>query len=143
MGINEDVIALRQKMAEAVRSGFIDEGNKGTYEMTLLQIMNEAERQRQNCAKRAETLKMQAATAEGQSAAFGMISSIVNSIVNSMVKKTIKNTEEEEELKKQEEEANKEKEELKKELAESQAKPKPTRRKTTKRTSKKTTAKKT
>ena len=66
MGINEEIVALRTKMVEAVRVGFFDEETKGTYEMTRLQVMNEADRQRRNCANRAEQLKMQAATAEGQ-----------------------------------------------------------------------------
>jgi hypothetical protein len=95
MGINEEILRLRLKMSEAVDVGFMNEESKGTYEMVLLQIMNESDRQRLNCTNRAEQLKMQAATAEGQAAAFSMISSIVNNVFGSMVGKTAKMLEEE------------------------------------------------
>lgn len=103
--INEEIDRLRKKMVEAMRVGFMDEEQCGTYETTLLQIMAEADRQRRNCINRAEQLKMQAATAEGQGAAFSMISSIVNNVVASMVRKTVQMESEEKELAAQEAEA--------------------------------------
>jgi len=105
--INEEILRLRKKMIQAVEAGFLDEENKGTYEMSMLQIMNEADRQRRNCLNRSEQLKMQAATAEGQAAAFSMLSSIVNNVVSSMVNKTIKMAEEEKELAEREAEVQK------------------------------------
>jgi len=109
--INEEIDRLRKKMIEAIRVGFLDEEQCGTYEMTLLQIMTEADRQRRNCLNRAEQLKMQVATAEGQGAAFGMISSIINNVVASMVRKTSQMEEEAKMLAEQEAEAQKEDEE--------------------------------
>jgi hypothetical protein len=105
MGINEDIVALRNKMVEAVSVGFIEEKNKATYEFTLLQIMKESDKHRLNCIKRADTLKMQAATAEGQAAAFSMISSIVNSIVGSMINRSVRDIQEEKDMAEQEAEA--------------------------------------
>ncbi len=136
MSINEDIVALRKKMVEAVRIGFLDEETKGTYEMTLLQIMNESDRQRRNCANRAEQLKMQAATAEGQAAAFGMISSIINNVVGSMVGKTAQMLQEEKELAEREAAAKAEAE------AEVEA-AKTAKKKTTRKTTRKTRTKRT
>lgn len=96
MSFNEDVDRLRKKLADVVSMGLVNEESKGTYELTLLQVMNESERQRQTCIKRADSLKMQAATAEGQAAAFSMISSIINNVVNSLVRSSEKAAEEEE-----------------------------------------------
>jgi altronate dehydratase len=98
MSFNEDVDRLRHRLSDLLAMGLLDDASKGTYELTLLQVMNESERQRQTCIKRADSLKMQAATAEGQAAAFSMISSIVNNVVNSLVRKSEKATEEEEML---------------------------------------------
>jgi hypothetical protein len=108
--INEEIDRLRKKMHEAIRIGFMDEEQCGTYEMTLLQIMSEADRQRRNCINRADQLKMQAATAEGQGAAFGMISSIINNVVASLIHKTTQMAEEEKQLAEQEAKANEEEE---------------------------------
>lgn len=96
--INEEIARLRAKMIEAIKVGFLDEEQCGTFEVMLLQIMGEADRQRRNCTNRADQLKMQAATAEGQGAAFGMISSIINNVVASMIRKTTETAEEEKEL---------------------------------------------
>lgn len=93
--INEEIARLRSKMIEAIRVGFLDKESCATFEVALMQIMGESDRQRRNCVNRADQLKMQAATAEGQGAAFGMISSIINNVVAAMIRKTEQASEEE------------------------------------------------
>jgi len=85
MGINEDIIGLRERMADAIDKHFFDESTGGFVQVSLIQIMKEAERKRQACAKQAEHFRSQAVNAEGQAAAYGTISSIVNAVFNSML----------------------------------------------------------
>lgn len=85
MTYNENLIKLRQRMTDALKEGVVGPEGKDFYEATMIQIMNEAERQRQICVQQADTLRRQAATADGQASAFSMISSIVYNVLNSFI----------------------------------------------------------
>lgn len=85
MGYAEDIIRLRQRMQDAVAKGVVSEDGKGIMEAALIQVMNEAEKNRQNCLTQAENLKKQAATAEGQAGAFSSVISIIYNVLNGFV----------------------------------------------------------
>lgn len=85
MGYAEDIVKLRKRMLDAVGAGVVDNDIKEFYEATLLQIMNEAERQRQACLSRADDLRRQAAVADGQGSAFTQVSSIVYNVLNGYI----------------------------------------------------------
>lgn len=85
MSYAEEITKLRVRVAEAVNAGFID-GSKDTLETILIQIMNDAERNRQNCVSQAETVRKQAATLDGQAAAFSSVVSIVYNVINGFIK---------------------------------------------------------
>jgi hypothetical protein len=48
-------------------------------------MMNDAEKNRQNCLTTAENLKKQAAIAEGQAQAFSSMSSIIYNVINALI----------------------------------------------------------
>lgn len=94
MSYAEDILKLRSRVAEAVSAGALD-GSKETLEAILIQIMNDAERNRQNCVTQAETVRKQAATLDGQAAAFSSVVSSVYNVINAFVKIAEKSREEE------------------------------------------------
>jgi hypothetical protein len=81
----EDVLKLRKRILDAVNAGIIDNNLKEFYEATLLQILNESERQRQTCANQAEALRKQAAIADGQAAAYASNANIIFSVINAYI----------------------------------------------------------
>lgn len=85
MSYVEDLIKLRKRVADAVSKGVVNQEGKDFYEATLIQIMNDAERNRQNCVTQAENLRRQAAVMDGQAGAFASVSSIVYSVINGYV----------------------------------------------------------
>lgn len=85
MAYADDLLKLRKRMLDALDLGVIDNNSKDLYEATLIQVMNEAEKQRQVCVARAEDLRKQAAIADGQSHAFTQVSSIVYSVLNGYI----------------------------------------------------------
>jgi len=85
MGINEDIIELRQKMADAIKMDLFEDETGNFVQVSLISIMREAEKKRQACSKQAEHFRRQAVNAEGQAAAYGTISSIVNAVFRSQV----------------------------------------------------------
>lgn len=85
MGYSDDLVKLRKRMLDALNLGVVDPSVKDFYEATLIQIMNESERQRQACVTRAEELRRQAAVADGQANAFIQVSSIVYNVLNSYI----------------------------------------------------------
>jgi predicted sugar kinase len=85
MGHTEDLLKLRKRVLDAVGAGIIDNNLKEFYEATLLQILNESERQRQVCVTQAENLMKQAAVANGQAAAFSSIGSIIFGVLNGYI----------------------------------------------------------
>jgi len=85
MSYQEDLNKLRKRIIDAVEQEVLDPKLREFYEATMIQIMNESERQRQTCVQQAETLRRQAATLDGQASAFAMQSSIVYNVLNSFV----------------------------------------------------------
>lgn len=85
MSYAEDILKLRARVAEAMVSGALD-GSKETLEAVLIQIMNDAERNRQNTINQAENLRKQAATLDGQAAAFSSMVGIVYNVINGFIK---------------------------------------------------------
>lgn len=104
MSYSDDLVKLRKRVLDAVSVGIVDNNLKDFYEATLLQIMNEAERQRQICVNRAEDLRKQAAIADGQASAYSQISSIVYNVLNSYILLQEKTIREEQERAKEKEE---------------------------------------
>lgn len=85
MSYAEDLLKLRKRVLDAVKSGLIDDKQKDFYEATLIQIMNEAERQRQHCTQQAENLRKQASVLDGQASGYSSQSSIVYNVLNSYI----------------------------------------------------------
>lgn len=85
MGHSEDLLKLRKRVADAVTAGVVDNNLKDFYEATLLQILNESERQRQVCAAQAEALRKQASVADGQASAYSAMGSIIYNVLNSYI----------------------------------------------------------
>lgn len=82
---NEEILRLRRRVKDLLGLGYMTEESGGTYEQTILQVWQEADRGRINCLQQAETLKRQAAAAEAQAGAFTMVSSILYNVVNGFV----------------------------------------------------------
>jgi len=85
MSYAEDILKLRARVSEAMASGALTE-SKETLEAVLIQVMNDAERNRQNTTLQAENLRKQAATLDGQAAAFASVVSIVYNVVTGYIK---------------------------------------------------------
>ena len=85
MSYAEDILKLRARVAEAINLGALD-GTKETLEAVLIQIMNDAERNRQTTIAQAENLRKQAATLDGQAAAFSSMISIIYNVINGYIR---------------------------------------------------------
>jgi hypothetical protein len=85
MSYAEDILKLRGRIAEAISTGALDE-SKDTLEAILIQVMNDSERNRQNTVSQAENLRKQAATLDGQAAAFSSMVSIVYNVINGFIR---------------------------------------------------------
>jgi len=85
MAYAEDLVKLRKRILDALTHDVVDDKSKDLYEATLIQIMNESEKQRQACVARAEELRRQAGVADGQSHAFSQMSSIIYNVLNGYV----------------------------------------------------------
>lgn len=85
INMQKDLLRLRQKMMGLQGLGYMTPESFGTYQQTLLQIWQEAERRRQTCVSQAATLRTQAAAAEAQAGAFSVMASIMYSVVNGFV----------------------------------------------------------
>lgn len=81
----EILLKLRRRLQELQGLGYMDPASAGTYEQTLLQIWQSADKERVTCFSQAETLKRQAAAAEAQGHAFTAMASIIYNIVNGFV----------------------------------------------------------
>lgn len=101
MSYSEDLIKVRKRIADAVAQGVLEPKLKDFYEATLIQIMNESERQRQHCTAQAEQLRKQAATLDGQASGFAAQSSIVYNVLNMFILQAEKAAAEEAEINKQ------------------------------------------
>jgi hypothetical protein len=85
MAYSEDILKLRARFADAVRYGVVSEDGSNTFEAVLLQIMNDAEKNRQNCVSQAENLRKQAAVLDGQAGGFASVASIMYNVLNGYV----------------------------------------------------------
>jgi hypothetical protein len=72
-------------MVDAVSVGVVGDDDKAAVEAILIQIMNDAEKNRQNCASQAENLRKQAATLDGQASAFASTNSIVYNVLSGFI----------------------------------------------------------
>jgi hypothetical protein len=83
---NNDILAnLRKRMVEAVQIGMVNQDAGGVLETVLIQIVNEAERNKQRCDQLSYDYKRQAAQAEAQANAYTQIQSIVYAVLNGFV----------------------------------------------------------
>lgn len=85
MSFAEDILKLRKRIADAVSKGLLDEQGKDFFEANLIQVISDAEKNRQNCLAQADNLKRQASVMEGQAAAFASVTSIVWGVLNGFV----------------------------------------------------------
>lgn len=85
MSYAEDILKLRKRVQDAVARGVVTNDGKDFLEATMIQIMNDAERNRQNCVSQADNLRKQAAQFDGQAGAFASMSSIVYNVLNGFV----------------------------------------------------------
>jgi hypothetical protein len=81
----EDISKLRRRFADAINAGVISKDGKDTFEAVLLQIVNEADKQRQSNLNQADALRRQASALDGQANAFSSVASIVYSVLNGYV----------------------------------------------------------
>lgn len=81
----EELLKLRKRLLDFQRLGVMDPEAFMTYQQTILQLWQEAERRRQACMAQVEGLKRQAAAAESQAHAFSSMSSIFYAVVNGYV----------------------------------------------------------
>jgi hypothetical protein len=91
MSYADDLVKLRKRLTDAIAVGLIDPSQKDFFEASLIQIMNDAEKSKQNCLTTAENFKRQAAVAEGQSQAFSSMSSIIYNVINALIVQTERN----------------------------------------------------
>jgi hypothetical protein len=105
----QQLVKLRQRILDLQKLDPMDPTAFGTYQQTLLQILNEAERRRQSCLKQAASLEQQAASARSQASAFQTMGSVMYSVVNGFAvaeeKRVLEETQREAEKKQEEEEA--------------------------------------
>ena len=85
MGHAEDLTKLRTRMIDAVKSGVIGD-DADTYKMTLIQVLNEAERKRQKAEAGIENLRRQVHVMEGQVSAYSQMGSILYAVLDGYVK---------------------------------------------------------
>lgn len=78
MSYSEDLMKLKNRLLDVTQSG---KESKDVFNAILNQILNDAEKSRQNCLMQADTLKKQAIMLEGQANAF---SSVINMIYNAI-----------------------------------------------------------
>jgi hypothetical protein len=96
MSIATDLVKLRKRVSDAVRAGVVEEADHGIYEATLIQILNESERQRVRCSNLVDEFKRKAAQAEAQASAYSQVSSIIYNVINGYVLLAEKSQREEE-----------------------------------------------
>jgi hypothetical protein len=87
MSYGEDILKLRKRVADAVSHSVFGTDSKDIIEALLIQVMNDAERNRQQCVSQAENLRKQASTLDGQAGAFASMSSIIYNVINGFVMK--------------------------------------------------------
>lgn len=103
MSYGEEILKLRKRVADAVSHSVFNMDNKDIIEALLIQVMNDAERNRQQCISQAENLRKQASTLDGQAGAFASMGSIVYNVINGFVMKAEHSEKEAEVMKKDKE----------------------------------------
>jgi len=93
----DEVLKLRKRLLDFQRTGAMAPESFMTYQQTILQLWQEAERRRQACMAQKETLLRQAAAAESQAHAFSAMSSIMFSVIDGYVSLEEKRIREEQE----------------------------------------------
>lgn len=81
----DDLVRLRTKILELHQMGALHPQSFGTYQQTLLQVYNEANRQRISCRNRANEFRKQADGLDQQANAYSMMGSILFNVVNGYV----------------------------------------------------------
>jgi hypothetical protein len=81
----EEVVRLRKRFAEAVKAGVVHGVGKENVEAILIQVLNEAEKNKQQCTLQVDSLKRQLAQIEGQVSAFSSMASVVYNVINGFV----------------------------------------------------------
>ena len=104
MGHAEDLTKLRTRMVDAMNAGVVGE-DADTFKMTLLQVLNEAERKRQKAQAGIENLRGQIKMMEGQVNAYSQVGSILYSVIDGYVKIAERTAAEEVARKKEKEDA--------------------------------------
>lgn len=83
--LQEELLMLRKRVKDLLELGYLTAEAAGTYEQTILQAWQEADRRRAQLRQKAETLRLQAAAADAEASAFGTVGSILYNIVNGFV----------------------------------------------------------
>jgi len=81
----EDLLRLRKRLIDLQRTGMFGPEGFATYQQTILQVWQEAEKYRNTLLEQAQTLRAQSMQAEAQSHAFSIIGSILYSVINGYV----------------------------------------------------------
>lgn len=85
MGFNEDLIKLRAKLVEAVRLGVVEGEGADIYQATLINVLAESEKRRQECVKEMERLRGLLTNMEGQERAFGQVGYLLFQIIDGYI----------------------------------------------------------
>lgn len=91
----DDIVKLRTRFQEALKLGLVQGDMADFYQTTLLSIMNDAERKRQEHLAAAQRMMEQAKVEEGQAKAFSAMSSMVYNVLNGFITKAEQALEEE------------------------------------------------
>ena len=87
MSYSDDILKMRNRMADAFAVGLFSDENKSAVETMLIQIMNDCEKNRQACVANAESHRRQAGVADGQAQGFASMSSVIYGVINGYVMK--------------------------------------------------------
>lgn len=85
MAYSDDILKLRNKVASAVELGVFDPSASNSIEAILIQIMNEAEKSRQQCSSQAESLRKEASKIDGQAFGFSSIINVIYNVLNGYI----------------------------------------------------------
>jgi len=101
------LVDLRGKFRDAARAGVLSGDQKAVFELTLVQIINEAEKERQKCLRLKSDFEIKAAQAEAQASSFNAMQNIIHSTFGNVIDK-VKSIDDPEEKEVQEELSTKE-----------------------------------
>jgi hypothetical protein len=92
---NSDIfLNLREKFREAACKGILTGDQKTIFELTMVQILNEAESQRQKCLKIQADHEREAANAAVQANSFAVIQDVILNVFTNVISK-VQDSEEE------------------------------------------------